>query len=65
MTHPIEAAVEAVVDSKLAPVPPIVVSGISWLGIGLQDWAYIVTITYTSLLIAGWIWKAIRRGMGK
>lgn len=65
MTHPIETAIETVVDSKLAPVPPIVVSGISWMGISLQDWAYIVTITYTSLLIIGWIWKAIRRRMDK
>jgi len=61
MQHQIATAVEAVVDSKLAPVPPIVVSGVSVLGMGLQDWAYTLTIIYTLLLIAGWIWKAVRR----
>lgn len=61
MQHPITTAIEAVVDSKIAPVPPLVVSGVSVLGMGLQDWAYMLTIIYTSLLIVGWIWKAVRR----
>ena len=59
-THDLANAVEHVVDNKLAAVPPVVVSGISILGIELQQWAYITTITYTLLLTLGLLWKWLR-----
>ena len=59
-THDLATAVENVVDNRMAAVPPVVVSGVSILGIELQQWAYITTIIYTGLLTIGLIWKWVR-----
>lgn len=39
--------------------PPIAISGISFMGISLPDWAYIVTIIYTILLLLNFFRKMI------
>ncbi len=45
--------------SKL--LPTAVVSGVSLVGIPLQEWVYIVTIIYTILQIGLVVWKAIKK----
>lgn len=37
--------------------PPAVVAAASVAEMGLQDWVYILTITYTALLITHHVWK--------
>lgn len=41
--------------------PPVAVAGASVLGYSLPEWAAIVTIIYTSLLILGLVVKAVRK----
>lgn len=33
--------------------PPVAVTGLTLMGVSLQDWVYIVTLIYLFLLIAG------------
>lgn len=46
-------------DALLAS-PPVAVATATLAGISLQDWVYILTITYTAFLIAEKAWKAYR-----
>lgn len=41
--------------------PPLSVTAIDLFGIALQDWMYIVTITYTLLLTSSFLYKLIKR----
>lgn len=43
-------------DTVLA-TPPITVAAATMAGIALQDWVYILTITYTVFLICEKLWK--------
>jgi len=43
-------------DTMLA-TPPVAVVAASVAGIALQDWVYILTITYTLFLIGEKLWK--------
>lgn len=37
---------------KTAPgVPPVLVAGVTFAGVGLQDWVYILTIVYLLVMI--------------
>lgn len=37
---------------KTAPgVPPVLVAGVTFAGVGLQDWVYILTIVYLIVMI--------------
>lgn len=37
---------------KTAPgVPPVLVAGVTFAGIGLQDWVYLLTIVYLIVMI--------------
>ena len=53
-----ETTVSQAVDGGLRVAPPITVSAASFIGLGLEDWMYIATITYTvlqgSFLIYKW-----------
>lgn len=46
-------------DAVLAS-PPIAVATATLAGISLQDWVYILTITYTAFLIVEKAWKLYR-----
>jgi len=48
---------------KLAP--PTVVTGVTAVGVSLQDWAYIVTIIYTVLMASHLIYKWIKEYRGR
>lgn len=37
------------VDGAIRVAPPVTVSAASFMGLGLDDWMYIATITYTAL----------------
>lgn len=46
--------------------PPLAVSGLTFLGISLQDWVYLVTFFYTVLLIVRIlpkVWGQIRTAL--
>ena len=47
-------------SAPLGAVPPVAVSGLTLLGLPLQDWVYMLTIAYTSMQICWFIWKRIR-----
>ena len=53
-----ETTVTQVVDGGLRVAPPVGVSAASFLGLGMEDWMYVATITYTvlqgSFLIYKW-----------
>jgi hypothetical protein len=40
--------------------PPLIVSSLSFMGVGLQEWVYIVTITYTVMQIGRLLIKSYR-----
>lgn len=40
---------QQIVDGGLRAAPPVTVSAASFMGLGLEDWMYIATITYTVL----------------
>lgn len=47
--------VEAIVGGLKAS-PPVTVAAATMAGMGLQDWVYVLTIVYTTLLIVQHIW---------
>lgn len=49
-------SVETTIEATKA-APPVAISIASLGGISLQDWVFIATLIYTSLLIFGWLWK--------
>ena len=51
-----EAATSAVVKSS----PPVVVGGLSAVGVSLEDWVLIVTLVYLALQIAYLLYKFVR-----
>lgn len=52
--------VDEAAESSLHASPPVVVSGLSVLGIGLQDWVYILTIIYLLWSIGKGIFTAVQ-----
>lgn len=44
---------------------PVTVSGLTLIGIQLQDWVYILTIIYLLALLVGLTYKAIKKLWGK
>ncbi|ADD21676.1 putative holin [Caulobacter phage Cd1] len=45
--------------------PPMAVTGASFLGLPLSEWVYIVTIAYTLLQTAYFIWKLVHNQLEK
>lgn len=37
-------------------VVPVVVSGVSWLGLALPDLVYMATLAWIALQVCGWLW---------
>lgn len=56
-----KTAIDAVVDSPSATAsvsaPPLFVSATSLFGVPWQEWMYISAFVYTTVLIAGVLWK--------
>lgn len=52
---------EYAVNQGTKLLPTAVVSGVSLVGIPLQEWVYIVTILYTVLQISLVVWKLIKK----
>ncbi|AZF88105.1 holin [Pectobacterium phage Arno160] len=48
--------------SKVAETlaPPAMVSGLTLLGVSLQDWVYILTIVYLLVMISKTLYTAVR-----
>lgn len=44
--------VEAVTHEMIKAAPPVAVSAMTFMGLCLQEWVYVVTITYTVIQIA-------------
>lgn len=60
----IKSTVDLAVDSKAAPVaaaPPAFITSTSLFGVTWQNWMYISASVYSVLLIAGWVWNAMRK----
>lgn len=48
---------------KAAPgVPPVLVAGVTFAGVGLQDWVYILTIVYLIVMIIKSTTQIFKRG---
>lgn len=48
---------------KAAPgVPPVLVTGLTVAGVGLQDWVYILTLVYLIVMIAKSVKQLFKRG---
>lgn len=48
---------------KAAPgVPPVLVTGLTFMGVGLQDWVYILTLVYLIVMIVKSIKQLFKRG---
>lgn len=44
-------------QEALLSAPPVAVAGASFLGYSLPEWAAMVTIAYTGLLLVRMLWK--------
>lgn len=54
---------DAAQSSGLAP--PVIVSGLTVCGVGLQDWVYILTIVYLVFQIGKFILNAVTKWRSK
>jgi hypothetical protein len=58
-----DVTVSSVGHELVKAAPPLVVATTTFLGFTLQEWVYIVTITYTLLQISLLLWPFIKGGI--
>lgn len=48
---------------KTAPgVPPVLITGLTFAGVGLQDWVYLLTVVYLLVMIVKTVVQLFKRG---
>jgi hypothetical protein len=65
--HAPHAAAGEVYSALTKPAPPVAVTALSFAGVGLQDWVYILTAIYTLVqlaLVAPKLVRAVRSWLG-
>lgn len=53
--------VDEATEKAAGAVPPVIVSGLTVCGVGLQDWVYILTALYLILQIGKFLWNTISK----
>ncbi|CCI88426.2 hypothetical protein BN110_007 [Yersinia phage phiR8-01] len=57
----VDEVIDRVPGTVVTATPPALVSGLTWAGVSMQDWVYILTIIYIVINIVKpvikWAWR--------
>jgi len=54
------SAADAITGSAMIKtIPPVATAGLILFGVPLSQWAILLTVIYTSLMIVGWVWDRL------